>query len=74
MNRQLDTEHVTLFCKHRHPSVEMKGAYYALKEAGATMTILGFECPTCYRRLYMTDDDYFTRPTPEVLAEMDAQE
>lgn len=74
MRRQLDTGDLDVYCHHRHPPEVMKGAYYSLKEAGAPRTILGYECSVCFRRLFLTDDDYFTRPTPETLAEIDAQE
>jgi len=46
MKRSLDHEQLAISCVRGHPPVMMKTAgYYALKEAGAPKTILGFSCP-----------------------------
>jgi len=73
MKRSLDQEQLSVQCQHGHPPLEMTmHGYYALKEAGAPMTILGFECSKCYRRLYVTAE--IPRPSKAILDEMDAQE
>ncbi len=74
MKRSFDTDHVVISCQRGHSPLPMKGAYYALKEAGAPRTILGFTCPRCFRTLYVTDDDAYVAPSVEVLAEIDVQE
>jgi hypothetical protein len=48
-----------------------EAGYYALKEAGAQMTILGFECSKCHRTLYVTEEVPYGPPTPEMLQELD---
>lgn len=55
MVRSLDQDDVHLMCSRGHPSLAARpSGYMALKEAGADLTILAYECPVCYRRLYVT--------------------
>lgn len=63
MNRELDQDTVTVTCHRLHHQVVAKpSGYMALKEAGAGLTILAYECPVCFRRLYVTSECPMARP------------
>ncbi len=70
MSRELEFGQMTIACTRGHQPELMKDAgYYALKEAGAPMTILAFACPTCHRRLFVTRE--LPHPDRETLNAID---
>ncbi len=67
MIRGLDQDDVGVSCRgsrrSAHPATDARPAgYMALKEAGAGLTILGYECPRCYRKLYVTEEPPVSQP------------
>jgi hypothetical protein len=72
MRRSLDQEQVGVTCRNLHSPREMKPAgYMSLKEAGAGLTILAYECETCFRRLYVTSEVPLSRPAGVDISALD---
>lgn len=73
MTRSLDQDQVRVTCSNRHPPKEMDPAgYMALKEAGAGLTILAYECRACFRRLYVTSEVPVSRPAGVDISSLDS--
>lgn len=73
MRRSLDQDHVEVVCKDRHPpATASPSGYMALKEAGAGLTILAYECKICFRRLYVTSEVPMSQPAGVDISTLDS--
>lgn len=72
MTRTLEHGQMVIECAQRHAPLEMKPAgFYALKEAGAAMTIIAFKCEVCHRTLYVTEEVPQSKPAAVDIESLD---